>query len=52
VKKAVELALTRMKSDAIELIQFHAWQYSHPSWLESMFWLQELNEEGIIKHLG
>jgi aryl-alcohol dehydrogenase-like predicted oxidoreductase/enamine deaminase RidA (YjgF/YER057c/UK114 family) len=52
VRKAVELALTRMKSDAIDLMQFHAWQYSHPSWVDSMFWLQELKEEGLIKHLG
>lgn len=52
VRKAVELALTRMKSEAIDLMQFHAWQYSHPSWVDSMFWLQELKEEGLIKHLG
>lgn len=52
VRAAVELALTRMKSDAIDLMQFHAWQYSHPSWVDSMFWLQELKEEGLIKHLG
>ncbi len=52
VRAAVELALTRMKSDAIDLMQFHAWQYSHPSWVDSMFWLQELKKEGLIKHLG
>lgn len=52
VRKAVELALSRMKSDAVDLMQFHAWQYSHPSWVDSMFWLQELKEEGLIKHLG
>ena len=52
VRAAVELALTRMKSEAIDLMQFHAWQYSHPSWVDSMFWLQELQEEGLIKHLG
>ena len=52
VRKAVELALTRMQSEAIDLMQFHAWQYSHPSWVDSLFWLQELKEEGLIKHLG
>lgn len=52
VRVAVKLALTRMKSDAIDLMQFHAWQYSHPSWVDSMFWLQELKEEGLIKHFG
>ncbi|OOG76748.1 aldo/keto reductase [Algoriphagus sp. A40] len=52
VREAVELALTRMQSEVIDLMQFHAWQYSHPSWVDSMFWLQELREEGLIKHLG
>ncbi|GAA0878383.1 hypothetical protein GCM10009119_13510 [Algoriphagus jejuensis] len=52
VRTAVELALTRMKSESIDLMQFHAWQYSHPSWIDCVFWLQELKEEGLIKHLG
>ena len=52
VRKAVELALTRMQTDRIDLMQFHAWQYAHPSWVDCLFWLQELKEEGLIKHLG
>ena len=52
VRDAVELALKRMQSEQIDLMQFHAWQYSHPSWVDSMFWLQELQSEGLIKHLG
>lgn len=52
VRKAVETALTRMQSEQIDLMQFHAWQYAHPSWVDCLFWLQELKEEGLIKHLG
>lgn len=52
VRKAVETALTRMKSDQIDLMQFHAWQYAHPSWVDCLFWLQELKNEGLIRHLG
>jgi len=52
VRKAVETALTRMQTDRIDLMQFHAWQYAHPSWVDCLFWLQELKEEGLIKHLG
>ncbi|TDQ18280.1 aryl-alcohol dehydrogenase-like predicted oxidoreductase [Algoriphagus boseongensis] len=52
VKKAVETALIRMKTDQIDLMQFHAWQYAHPSWVDCLFWLQELKKEGKIKHLG
>lgn len=52
VRKAVETALTRMQREQIDLMQFHAWQYAHPSWVDCLFWLQELKEEGLIKHLG
>lgn len=52
VRKAVETALTRMQSAQIDLMQFHAWQYAHPSWVDCLYWLQELKKEGLIKHLG
>lgn len=52
VRKAVETALSRMQSEQIDLMQFHAWQYAHPSWVDCLFWLQELKNEGLIKHLG
>lgn len=52
VREAVETALTRMKADQIDLMQFHAWQYAHPSWVDCLFWLQELKNEGLIRHLG
>jgi aryl-alcohol dehydrogenase-like predicted oxidoreductase/enamine deaminase RidA (YjgF/YER057c/UK114 family) len=52
VRKAVETALFRMKSQQIDLMQFHAWQYAHPSWVDCLYWLQELKQEGLIKHLG
>ena len=52
VREAVETALTRMKTDQIDLMQFHAWQYAHPSWVDCLFWLQELKNEGLIRYLG
>jgi len=52
VRDAVQLALTRMASKQVDLMQFHAWNYAHPSWVDCLFWLQELKEEGLIKHLG
>jgi aryl-alcohol dehydrogenase-like predicted oxidoreductase/enamine deaminase RidA (YjgF/YER057c/UK114 family) len=52
VREAVERALTRMQSSSIDLMQFHAWNYAHPSWVDCLFWLQELKQEGLIKHLG
>ncbi|MDI1322177.1 MAG: aldo/keto reductase [Algoriphagus sp.] len=52
VREAVQLALTRMQSEQIDLMQFHAWSYAHPSWVDCLFWLQELKNEGLIRHIG
>lgn len=52
VRKAVETALHRMQAETVDLMQFHAWQYAHPSWVDCLFWLQELKEEGLIRYLG
>lgn len=52
VKEAVQLALDRMQQEAIDLMQFHAWHYPDPSWLDGLFYLNELKEEGLIKQLG
>jgi diketogulonate reductase-like aldo/keto reductase len=33
-------------------MQFHAWNYADPSWLDGLFYLNELKEEGLLKHIG
>lgn len=52
VKKAVQLSLDRMKLETLDLLQYHAWNYADPAWLDQLFWLQELCNEGLIKHIG
>ena len=52
VRAAVERALVRLRGETIDLLQFHAWNYADPSWLETLFHLQELKAEGLIRHLG
>jgi len=52
VREAVERALDRMQQKSIDLMQFHAWHYPDPSWLDGLNYLTELKEEGLIKHLG
>ncbi|MEZ5043894.1 MAG: aldo/keto reductase [Saprospiraceae bacterium] len=52
VRSAVERALSRLQMDQLDLLQYHAWQYADPAWLDDLFWLQELQEEGLIRHLG
>lgn len=52
VTEAVNKARRRMQTEQIDVMQFHAWNYADPSWLDAMNYLNELKEEGIIKHLG
>jgi aryl-alcohol dehydrogenase-like predicted oxidoreductase/enamine deaminase RidA (YjgF/YER057c/UK114 family) len=52
VREAIELSLKRMQLDTLDLLQYHAWNYADPSWLDQLYWLQELREEGLIKHIG
>jgi aryl-alcohol dehydrogenase-like predicted oxidoreductase/enamine deaminase RidA (YjgF/YER057c/UK114 family) len=52
VREAVALSLRRMQLDTLPLLQYHAWNYADPTWLDQLFWLDELRQEGLIAHLG
>ena len=52
VREAVDRALSRMQARQIGLMQFHAWNYADPNWLDGLFWLQELQTEGLIREIG
>lgn len=52
VREAVERALSRLQSNHIDLLQYHAWSYPDPAWLDTLFELQALQKEGLIRHLG
>ncbi len=52
VRAAVQRSMERIHVDCIDVMQFHAWNYADPVWLDCLFWLQELKEEGLIRHLG
>ncbi len=49
---AVQRSLDRMQVSQLDFLQFHAWNYTDPNWLEYLFWLQEFKEMGLIRHLG
>jgi len=52
VRKAVHRALERLSTERISLLQFHAWNYADPRWLDCLFFLSELQKEGLIAHMG
>ena len=52
VRAAVERACERLRVDRIDLMQFHAWRFSDPVWLDALTFLMELKGEGLIGQLG
>jgi aryl-alcohol dehydrogenase-like predicted oxidoreductase/enamine deaminase RidA (YjgF/YER057c/UK114 family) len=52
VREAVTRALTRMRGERIDLMQFHAWRFTDPSWLDALGYLEECRQEGLIGALG
>ena len=52
VDEAVTRALNRLGTDRIDLLQFHAWNYADPGWLDCLFMLAEHQAAGRIRNLG
>lgn len=52
VRAAVRRSLDRIQTDRLDLLQFHTWNYTDPNWLDQLYWLQELKDEGLIRYLG
>jgi aryl-alcohol dehydrogenase-like predicted oxidoreductase/enamine deaminase RidA (YjgF/YER057c/UK114 family) len=52
VREAVQRAMQRLQTEQIDLLQFHAWHYPDASWLDTLFWLDELRKEGLVAQLG
>lgn len=52
VADAVNISLRRMGVPTLDLLQFHWWDYSNPSYLDALKYLAELRESGKIRHLA
>lgn len=48
----VDRSLQRLKVDAIDLVQFHWWDYAQPRWLEAMSWLNEQRLAGKVRNVS
>lgn len=49
---AICRALNRLKVDRIDLLQFHAWNYADPNWLNALYALSNLQKKGLIDKIG
>ncbi|TIU64755.1 MAG: aldo/keto reductase, partial [Mesorhizobium sp.] len=52
IRSIVDQSLRRLKTERIDLVQFHWWDYAQPRYVEAMAWLDELRREGKVRNLG
>ncbi len=52
VRAAVNERLQRLQTTKVDLLQYHSWNFANPFWLDTLLYLQELKEEGLIGALG
>ncbi|MFN9455595.1 MAG: aldo/keto reductase, partial [Gemmatimonadota bacterium] len=52
VRTAVDRACARMHTERIDLMQFHAWTWADPRWLDALWHLEALRDEGRIGAIG
>ncbi|MDX1373045.1 MAG: aldo/keto reductase, partial [Nitrososphaeraceae archaeon] len=38
--------------DAIDLLQFHWWDYNNPYYMDALKYLSDIRDEGVIRHIG
>jgi aryl-alcohol dehydrogenase-like predicted oxidoreductase len=37
---------------SLDLLQFHWWDYNNPYYMDTLKYLSDLRDKGIIKHIG
>ena len=52
VEQAIGVSLRRMNTPTLDLLQFHWWDYSDVGYMDALTYLDQLREEGKIRHLA
>lgn len=52
VERIVDRSLQRLRTDRLELVQFHWWDYAVPRYVEAAMALDRLRIKGKIAHIG
>ena len=52
IRGIVEQSLRRLKTERLDLVQFHWWDYAFPGYVDAMHWLKEMQGEGKVRNLG
>ena len=48
----IDRSLKRLNVERLDLVQLHWWNYDIPGGVETALWLQELQKDGKIHHIG
>lgn len=52
VRDAIDRACARLQTDTIDLLQFHAWTFADPRWLDAMWLLEAERDAGRLRAIG
>ena len=52
IRSNIETSLRRLRTERLDLVQFHWWDYAIPGAIEAAGWLAELQREGKIDRIG
>ena len=52
VERSIDRSLARLRTDRLDMVQFHWWDYEVPGYVEAAAALLRLREKGKIAHIG
>ena len=52
IDKIVDTSLERLGQEALDLVQFHWWEYEIPGYLDALGWLADLRRAGKVRNIG
>ena len=52
VRTAIDRACARLRTDRLDLLQFHAWTFADPRWLDALWYLEAARDAGRIGAIG
>ena len=52
IEAIIDRSLMRLRVEALDLVQFHWWDYEIPGWLEALGWLADLQRAGKLRRIG
>lgn len=52
VERAINRSMSKMNVTKLDLVQFHWWDYNDSNYIEALYHLTRLSDEGKIRHVG